>query len=75
MREHLPSLSAAGVEMDTNALSSVGWTVAQFDDAVTLKQLGYSDGNDCEPRYHQGMCDCACSAGGFCSSTGRVEGS
>jgi predicted alpha/beta-fold hydrolase len=48
VREHLPSLSAAGVEIDPSALSSVGWTVAQFDDAVTLKQLGYADGNDCE---------------------------
>jgi predicted alpha/beta-fold hydrolase len=48
VREHLPSLAAHGTQLDAAALDAVGWTVGSFDDAVTLKQLGYRDGDDCE---------------------------
>jgi len=34
--------------VDARALDAVGWTVGDFDKAVTLRQLGYRDGADCE---------------------------
>ncbi|GBF97751.1 hypothetical protein Rsub_10915 [Raphidocelis subcapitata] len=52
VREHLTSLAAHGVELDPGALAAVGWTVGAFDDAITLKQLGYSDGED----YYRHAC-------------------
>ncbi|KAI8475440.1 MAG: Alpha/Beta hydrolase protein [Monoraphidium minutum] len=43
VREHLPSLASHGVDIDPRELGAIGWTVASFDDAVTLRQLGFPD--------------------------------
>lgn len=43
VREHLPSLAIHGVDIDSRALDAIGWTLGSFDDAITLKQLGYED--------------------------------
>eukprot|EP00878_Enallax_costatus_P043163 GHUV01050925.1.p1 GENE.GHUV01050925.1~~GHUV01050925.1.p1 ORF type:complete len:120 (-),score=9.74 GHUV01050925.1:104-463(-) len=40
VKEHLPSIQAEGMNVDTEAMLQ-GWTVSSFDDAVTLRALGY----------------------------------
>lgn len=49
MTHHAPALASHGVRIDPAELARVGWTLGTFDDAVTLRQLGYQDGADCEP--------------------------
>ena len=46
--QHLPALAAAGVDVGPDPLGGTGWTVGAFDDAVTLRQLGYDDAPSCE---------------------------
>lgn len=40
VKEHLDSMQSSGMNVDTAAMLN-GWTVSSFDDAVTLRTLGY----------------------------------
>ena len=56
MSQHLTALATHGVHLDPTDLARVGWTLGTFDDAVTLRHLGYTDGQDCEWGWQGARC-------------------